>query len=228
MATYEKAKTEVLERVSRMMEKYHGELVSAEVCLDVLMAHQSLDDDGNPKGGEPVTLNGYPCQATIKIINAKDRVAGRADAEMVIDAKNWEDLSDEERDALVDHELTHLELKKDKETDKPKYDDSGRPSLKMKKHDHQFGWFDDVVRRHKEASAEAKQATDFVLTARQMWLPYLDADDPLRVMTERRGSEPESDTVSAVAGEDQDEFTERVGDALESAGVKLTRFKRKR
>ena len=52
-------------------------------------------------------------------------------------------------------------------------DDIDRPLLRIRKHDHQFGWFDAVARRHGKHSIEVQQAHQ--LTAmdelRQLYLP---------------------------------------------------------
>jgi hypothetical protein len=155
MPTLKRAKQDVLDLVEDIKERYHGALVAAEVTVDVLMAHPGENDD------HAVKLHGYPCAAVVKITPYQQRVMGVADAIITIDAATWHGLSDAEREALIDHELHHLEVQRDKEG-AVKSDDQGRPKLRMRLHDVQAGWFLDVVRRHKESSLEIKQA-------RQVW-----------------------------------------------------------
>jgi hypothetical protein len=133
------------------------EEVDANVC--VLMATAAKDDKGKALA-PAVKLHGVACAATVRIVSYKDRVAGREDAEILVDADLWEEASDPERVALLDHELHHLEVQRD-DDGHPKSDDCGRPKLKMRHHDHDFGWFDAIARRHGDASYEVKQAKAF-------------------------------------------------------------------
>src|SRR5690606_5222802 len=106
-------------------------------------------------------VNGYPAAAMVKINSYRDRVEGKADATIFIDADEWEGLDDPRREALIDHELQHLEVKRDPDTGAPLSDDAGRPKLKIRKHDHQYGWFDVIAERHGDASYEVRQAKAF-------------------------------------------------------------------
>jgi hypothetical protein len=63
--------------------------------------------------------------------------------------------------AVLDHELTHLELVTDGDGT-VKYDDYNRPKLKIRLHDIHYGWFSEVAKRHKGASIEVQQATRLV------------------------------------------------------------------
>lgn len=161
MATYARADAEALRIVKDQMEKYHSELLDAEVTIDVLFAHASVDENGDQKG-VALKHHGYRAAAVVRIVSLKDRTKGMADAEIVIDGDEWPTIPDDQRDALIDHELTHLELKLDDETGLVVRDDLGRPKLKMRLHDWQFGFFDAVVRRHGLASPESLQINNFL------------------------------------------------------------------
>jgi len=92
--------------------------------------------------------------------------------EIIIDGDKWSLLDAERQVAILDHELCHLELQTDYSG--TKRDDLGRPRLKMVHHDHQYGWFDAVVRRHGKASIEAEQVTAFIDNDyQQLWLPFM-------------------------------------------------------
>lgn len=167
--TYERAGESITGVVDLMMQKYHHDLQSLEVKVDVLMARNAE--------GDAVTLGGYPCQAKVRVIGLKDRAAGRGDAEIIIDELNWDGLTSKQRDALIDHELEHLEPVINPKNNKPKRDDLDRPKLKIKKHDWQIGWFDSIAKRHGDHSAEKQQA--FALQAESGQL-YFDFESKLR------------------------------------------------
>jgi hypothetical protein len=157
--TYEKANAEVLQLLADVIGQCHQDLEEVDANVCVLMATAAKDDKGKALA-PAVKLHGVACAATVRIVSYKDRVAGREDAEILIDADLWEEASDPERVALLDHELHHLEVQRD-DDGHPKSDDCGRPKLKMRHHDHDFGWFDAIARRHGDASYEVKQAKAF-------------------------------------------------------------------
>lgn len=99
---------------------------------------------------------GYPAQAVVRIVPIRDRALGMADANIVIDRSTWMTLSQRQRDALIDHELTHLTRSLDKETGHPLFDALDRPKLAMRRHDMQIGFFTEVLERHGDASYEAR------------------------------------------------------------------------
>ena len=168
MPTYCRATKETAAQVRRVLKQYHGVLADAGVTCDILMAHAKLDANGDPVGAA-VTKGGYPCIGVVKVMPLKDRAAGRADAEIVLDGDRWDELSAEEQDAAIDHELTHLELVVDDSG--LRRDDLDRPNLRIRKHDHQFGWFDCVARRHGTASFEWRQYEQFTeVSYKQLWL----------------------------------------------------------
>jgi hypothetical protein len=144
MATFRKA-DDILPDVAAAMEKYRPDLVEAGVTVEVLTAH-----------GDPPALkhHGYPAAAVIKVMSQPDRAAGSADVRLVIDAERWEEMNDARREALLDHELTHLELRRDQEG-KVRTDDCGRPKLGTRPHDFEVGGFDEVVQRHRADAPES-------------------------------------------------------------------------
>ncbi len=160
MSIYEKAKPEVLQVVANVMEKYHRSLDEAGVKVNVLMASPNEDKDGMPTG-PAITVGGYPAAATIRVLGIKDRVSHGFDAEMVVDADVWGGNTRKQNVALIDHELTHLELSLD-DKGQVKTDDANRPKLRIRKHDRQFGWFDAVANRHGEDSPEVMQCRRMV------------------------------------------------------------------
>lgn len=176
MPRYEKSPAEVGQIIERMVDRYHPQLRDAKVTIECLMAFPTTDKNGD-SSGPALTHQGYPVAAAVKIIGLKERTAGRSDVEIVIDGERWDEWNDAEKDALVDHELEHLDLKTDKHGALVR-DDLDRPKLKVRKHDVQVGWFDAIVRRHGRASFEFQQWEEIqVVNYQQRWLPYLDTPD---------------------------------------------------
>lgn len=139
MKTYDRAPEPVYARVRNLIERFHHDLKASEARIDLLFVYAD-------EGQTPLTLHGYSCQAVVRIIGDKDRVAGRGDAEIVIDRENYDGLSEREKDALLDHELFHLIVKKDRHGI-IQVDDHRRPKFTMRKHDIELGWFDMIAQR---------------------------------------------------------------------------------
>lgn len=102
--TFMLADADAHERVGRMMARHHPQLRDAGVVVGVLFA--SNED------GPALAHKGSTVAATMQVVSLKDRVLKEVDAQMVINREVWEELSPAQRDALCDHELSHLALKK--------------------------------------------------------------------------------------------------------------------
>jgi hypothetical protein len=176
MATiYDKAPQEVAEKAEALLGKFHFDITNYDVHIDFIFARSTLDDNGVPEG-PALKHNGYPALGLAKIIGPKDRLMGRGDCEIVLDGDRWPNLSPEQQDALIDHELEHIQIKFDKHG-APVMDDLHRPKLKMKKHDHQFGWFDIIAKRHGSDSIEVNQFRELCEDeSGQFYLPFLQLD----------------------------------------------------
>ena len=140
------------------MAKYHQPLHEAKVSLTIIVSSGPRDKNGDVCG-PAVSVNGYPAMAAIKATNLKQRAAMLGDAILEIDGDRIDELSDAERAALWDHELTHLEIVVDKDG-AVKRDDLGRPKLKSRKHDFQIGGFHEIAERHKTDALETQQIND--------------------------------------------------------------------
>lgn len=169
MPIYEKPPVEVQQVCDRMMELYHGPLKDAGVTIDFLFAKTDPEKDE----AVALKLHGYRASAIVKVVPYKLRVQGHGDAEIIVDGDEWYTWSEEEKDALIDHELEHLELKLDKEGLVCR-DDLDRPKLRLRLHDHEFGWFDSIARRHGAHSFEVQQYERFKNSEWQMHLPFDD------------------------------------------------------
>ena len=148
----ERASNDVMNVVYDVMDRWHTELGKAEVGISVLMVHPPENAEGEPTGAPAIKLHGAACYAKIKRLSAEDRImaigAGVVvDARMEIDAFRWGQLSKKQRDALIDHELTHLYIREDTNGQVMLHDD-GRPKLFMMPDDWQITGFERVTRRH--------------------------------------------------------------------------------
>lgn len=148
--TYDTAPEDIIALINETITEYHPDLVEADVHVSAILAYNDKT--------HPVKAGGYPALACIKNISLKDRIKGMADAEITIDAEAYKAMNELQQKALIDHELYHLEVQRDKD-DNIKTDDAERPKLRMKKHDYQFGWFREIALRHKQNSPEVLAAT---------------------------------------------------------------------
>ena len=169
--TYEVVGLEVLNMVRDVIKKWHPQLGENGVTLDVMFARGHRDKYGTTTR-PAITVGGYVAQASIRVNSLKERVRGACDATLLIDGDNWKDLTVEEQECLIDHELEHLVFVRDKKIGIIKTDDAGRPKLKLKKHDWQFGGFNAVANRHKQISSEVQFIAGLGRRAvEQGWLP---------------------------------------------------------
>ncbi len=146
-------------------------IINAKVTVDYLFAFAERDEAGEKKG-PALKLHGVAALGICRVTNYKDRVKGMADVEISLDGDWWEESSDEEKAALVDHELHHIDLVLD-QNGNVKRDDLNRPMITMRKHDSQFGWFAVIAARHGPASQEQQQAKAIVDVYGEYYLPGL-------------------------------------------------------
>lgn len=175
MSTYSLPNDDLKNALDNVMSQYHPHLRDAGLSVDILLAHAPTDANGDTVG-PAIKLHGHACCATIRVLGLRDRVAGRGDAEMLVDGDKWNTWPEDQLRAILDHELTHLGLKVS-DGGVVRRDDIGRPVLRLRHHDRQFGWFDAVARRHASASIEVQQASQLagMSDLRQLYLPGMDS-----------------------------------------------------
>jgi len=155
-------------RAIALMRMHHRDLITAGVRLDLVFVSEE-DEDGEITPA--LNHHGAPAYATVRKRSPKDKALGAGDAEIAIDLASWLRLTPEQRDAVLDHELTHLVAVPDAVGDDgrmtiAKTGPDGRPKLRMRHHDFQFGWFSEVAQRHGAASIEQVQAREILSDAR--------------------------------------------------------------
>jgi len=170
MATFERCGKEVERMAFGLLEEFdtHKPLLSCGAVIDYVFAFAKTDDEGNVKGAA-LTKNGIRVFSIARKIPLKDRALGRGDAEIAIDGDWWNEASEAQQRALLDHELHHLTPKIDKRG--LVRDDLGHPIIVLRKHDFEFGWFNVIADRHKQASMECRQAKMIYDGAGQLYWP---------------------------------------------------------
>jgi len=172
MTTFAVCGTDVEELVDEMMTMYHGLLKEHGLTIDLLYAHAGTDANGDTVGCA-LKQNGMEKAALIKANSLKDRTKGMKDVELRIDGDKWPLYTDEQKRALIDHELMHVELQFT-DSGALKRDDLDRPKVKMRPHDREVGWFDAVVKRHGKSAFEWASWNDIWQTFSQMELGFTD------------------------------------------------------
>lgn len=170
MKTYGPTSDEVQRCLDKMRKRYHPDLEG--VTIGAIFV---FDEEESSK--RVLKHNGYPAAAVVRITSMRDRALGMQDAVIVIDRAHWMDVKGAVAEALIDHELQHLERVIDPDKPKPeqkRVDSLGRPMLTMRRHDRQFGWFDEVAQRHGPNSLEVMQAASLMASARQLYFDFPD------------------------------------------------------
>jgi hypothetical protein len=172
MPTYRQADKDVMKIIKELFDQHHEELAEAGVRVGCLFAYAPKDENtGEPKG-PALKLHGWPCAAIVKIVAHKDRVAGMPDAMICVDGKAWEEDWNENRQrAVLDHELTHIEVCRD-EDGAVKLDDCHRPKLKMRPDDWNINGFQEIAQRYKEDSIEVGAARAMADKYGQLLFPW--------------------------------------------------------
>lgn len=136
----------------RMGIDKHGRAEYPTLCI--MMA-------SGAENASSVQLHGYDCAAVIKVVAYDQRVDSRRDAEIKIDQRTWDEITEPQQRALLDHEITHLELVIDDKTGIVKTDDAGRPKLRLRLHDWQLGGFRSISQRYGPDALEVMEARKF-------------------------------------------------------------------
>lgn len=130
-----------------LIEAHYQDLKEGDVTITYLMAH-------NPDG-PALTKGGWPCKALVKINSLRDRVAGLSDCLILLDEDGWREWSAKHQLAVMDHELFHVLVCRNK-VGAIKYDDANRPKLKLRPHDFECTGFHAIARRHGAHSVEVQ------------------------------------------------------------------------
>ena len=167
------------------MGKWHKELIAEKINVVLLMVDNAT--------GHAITHAGHPVAAKVCIVSCRDHVYTGADAIIEIDAGHWADLTPKQALALIDHELTHLEVQKSDHGVK-RWDD-GRAKLGTRPDDWYLTGFAEVIRRHGDDAIEATAlaATIHDLSKQKVF-------DFMREVPAKAGKSPKTPKLRAVSG----------------------------
>ena len=170
-STYQLASDDVREMAKMLMINYHNELFEHGVKIDYIFAFGELDEETSEKLAPAIMHHGWPAAGLASRTKLKDRVKGMGDCEILLDGDEWPKMTYAQQLALLDHELEHFELKRDKFGSIEK-DDIDRPKISMREHDRQHGWFDNIAQRHGINSNEVKQFRAIITEAGGAYVPH--------------------------------------------------------
>ncbi len=172
MSWYSIANEEVNLTIQEVMKENHGDLHAEGVTITALIARS--------EEGPALKVGGREALGCIRVTKLTERTLGLGDALMILDGESMVAWSSKRLQAVIDHELRHLMLAKNKKTGHIQRDDEGRPKLRIRPHDFEFGWFARTAELYGEESYEVSQAREIVAASWvQLLLPGLEIDpDP--------------------------------------------------
>lgn len=152
--TYAKGDGDTIALLNKAIEAYHAELKELNVRVGVILVSPPKNAEGEPTGAA-VTHAGHEVLATVKLTTPADRVFSPYDAIVRIDQERFDLMIEEQQLALLDHELTHLVVRRD-DDGHPLLTEDLRPKLALKPDDIFVTGFAEVAERHGEHSVEVR------------------------------------------------------------------------
>src|SRR5437667_3520417 len=174
MPTYERCPKEVTALANDILCAYpeHKPLLDCKTKFDFVFASPDIDEKTGEALNDALKKHGRKALGIARKIPLKDRALGRGDVEIALDHPWWEDAPAKQKAALLDHELHHFEPKLT-ETGDYAFDDLGRPIIKLRKYDYEFGLFKIIAERHGVHSQECILAKRMMEESGQYFWPDL-------------------------------------------------------
>lgn len=152
----------VTELCDDIIQKFHTDLDSSAVKIDIVLAFR------DPEGESPALLKeGHRVWGSSKVISLKDRVKGMGDAEITLDGDAWANMNEKSKRAILDHYLEHFSVKRDKNGDFL-FDDICRPIIKLRTPDKIVRLFHGAALRNGKSSYEASQLRSMFLSGPEL------------------------------------------------------------
>jgi hypothetical protein len=164
--TFEECPRLVRDMAAPIIEKYHPDIQEYGVTIAYMFATSSTD-------APALTHGGHAAAALCRINSDQERAEGLTDCSISICEATWDELDDDEKNALLDHELYHISVTFDKEG-QVKLDGNGRPKIRLRKHDIVVGGFHVIVKRHGIAALEAQHVREAARKFRQEEFTFMD------------------------------------------------------
>jgi hypothetical protein len=169
MKTHQAAPEADMTLMRSVMRLYHAPLFEAEIRV-ALTITRAFDREDEPIPA--LKFAGSHAAALTRLISPRRKAHDPHDAEIEIDGFVWDTLSVTGQHALMDHELTHIQLKTNSDGI-VLMDDQNRPKLKLAPDDFVITGILDVIRRHGTASLEWNSITrihEAASEVHQAWL----------------------------------------------------------
>lgn len=161
MKVYSLPDESVTDVLAEALKKYHGELSKINIRIGIIMV-SSEDKDGEPDGKPALkSASGHPAAAKVGLVSPKDRLTKHYEVEILIDSQAWGEMTPAKRLAVLDHELTHVEVTKGGEGE-VKVDAYGNPKLKLIPDQFHLWGFLEIAQRHGTDSSEVLCMRDMV------------------------------------------------------------------
>lgn len=133
-----------------VMVSYHPALLEGNVKVAFTMARK-FDSIEQPM--HCVKFAGANAAAVMRKVPPRRRVYDPHDVEIEVDGMTWDELTEQKRIALLDHELHHVTLVVG-DDNAVQTDDSGRPKVRLIPDDFILTGFYSIARRHHNYSLE--------------------------------------------------------------------------
>lgn len=137
---------QILEKL--LEEERYSTLKSYDIHIKMFYKYGKQDKDGNIKT-PALQKNGKPIYAQTKIVSAFNRITDDTDVKIIINKDIWNELSSEEKTAVLDDQLNYIQIKEDKEGEPLTIsEECDKVQLKLKKPDFYFEGFLDIMNIH--------------------------------------------------------------------------------
>jgi len=175
--TYSKPDSKELELLKLAIKNWHPDLEEAKAKIALVMVGPAVNDAGDVTA-PAITGQGVAVAARVGLVSPKRRVYMEYDAEIEIDETVWADFDADKRLALLDHELEHVQVRRDRNNAIAR-DDDLRPKLRLGADDYMLTGFVAVAKRHGGNALE-------VISLRSLWDEYGQALFPFAQKLKRR------------------------------------------
>jgi len=143
------------DRLSRITRQFHHELADNGARVSITFV-RAFDKDDEPQTS--LKFAGASAYAIVKLISQERKLRIPFDAEIKVDGFLWDELTERSKDALFDHELSHIKVVTDAHG-APLMDDQNHVKLKLVPDDIVLTGFFNVIRHFGTDALEHQSIT---------------------------------------------------------------------
>lgn len=150
MANIEQATASDNQLLEKVMSKEKYEILkSYNIKIALFYKYGKRDKEGNLKT-TALSKNGVPIPAQTKIVSSFNRITDNTDVKIILNKELWDELSQNEKESVLDNSLYYIEIKEDKMGEPIMIsDDSDKVDLKLRKPDFYIEGFLNVMNEYK-------------------------------------------------------------------------------